>query len=219
VGRVLLLAALAAAPLLVTIHAARIASSGTVSGSGAVAAVVAALICADLLSGLVHWFADTWGSESWPVIGPRLLRPFRLHHVNPDDLLRRRFIDCNGDVAVLSTAALSLTFLVPLHSGGASLVAVFVVALAAWLLPTNQVHQWAHQTEPAAVVRLAQRCGLVLDFQRHRVHHVAPFDRQYCILTGWCNRPLGALGVFPALERIVSTLTGAVPRADEQAGQ
>ena len=61
----------------------------------------AAAICADLVSGLVHWIADTWGSESLPLIGRRFLRPFRVHHLNPDDFLRRDPIDCNGDVALM----------------------------------------------------------------------------------------------------------------------
>src|SRR3954452_5285297 len=42
---------------------------------------VAAVVFADFISGLVHWAADTWGRETLPVIGRRLLRPFRVHHV------------------------------------------------------------------------------------------------------------------------------------------
>ncbi len=48
---------------------------------------------ADFASGLVHWAADTWGRADLPVIGPRFLVPFRVHHMNPDDFIRRRFLD------------------------------------------------------------------------------------------------------------------------------
>jgi hypothetical protein len=41
-----------------------------------------------LASGIVHWSADTWGRDDLPVVGQRLLVPFRLHHVDPDDLWR-----------------------------------------------------------------------------------------------------------------------------------
>ena len=69
--------------------------------------VLAAGVVADLTSGVVHWIADTWGHESWPVLGPRLLRPFRVHHVNPDDMLGRGFLDLNGDVALLTLPLLA----------------------------------------------------------------------------------------------------------------
>ena len=75
--------------------------------------VLAAGVVADLMSGVVHWIADTWGHESWPVIGPRLLRPFRVHHVNPDDMLGRGFLDLNGDVALLTLPLLATAWLLP----------------------------------------------------------------------------------------------------------
>ena len=40
--------------------------------------VVTAALAADLVSGLVHWTADTWFSETMPVLGRRFLRPFRV---------------------------------------------------------------------------------------------------------------------------------------------
>ena len=64
------------------------------------------MAAADFGSGLVHWAADTWGRDDLPVIGRRLLVPFRVHHVNPDDFLRRRFVDTNGDVAFLAVPVL-----------------------------------------------------------------------------------------------------------------
>ena len=79
---------------------------------------------ADFASGLVHWGADTWGRADLPVIGPRLLVPFRVHHVNPDDFLRRRFVDTNGDVAALAIPLLLALLRMPLETAWAGAFAV-----------------------------------------------------------------------------------------------
>src|SRR5439155_26934217 len=112
--------------------------------------VVVSAIGADLVSGIVHWTADTWGSEMMPVVGRRFLRPFRVHHLNPDDLLRRDPIDCNGDVAMLNAPILAAALLIPLSTGRGQLAALAMVAFSAAALPTNQIHQWAHMPSPPA---------------------------------------------------------------------
>jgi TMEM189-like protein len=177
--------------------------------------IAAAGAVADLVSGLVHWAADTWGRETWPVIGERVLRPFRVHHVNPEDMLGRSFLDLNGDVALLTLPILGAAVLVPLDTEGGRAAAAFLTAWGAWALPTNQIHQWAHMARPPRLVRWLQLARLVLPPRAHRVHHEAPYATHYCITTGWCNAPAARIGLFPALERTVTRLTGLVPRADE----
>ena len=177
---------------------------------------VAAAICADLVSGLVHWIADTWGSESLPLIGRRFLRPFRVHHLNPDDFLRRDPIDCNGDVAMLNAPILAAALLIPLSTGRGQIAALATVAFSAAALPTNQVHQWAHMPSPPALVRWLQRRGMILNRAEHARHHAEPYVINYCIATGWCNRLLTAIGFFPALERATTRITGWEPRTDEK---
>jgi hypothetical protein len=87
------------------------------------------VIAADFGSGMIHWFADTWGHETMPILGRRLLRPFRVHHLNPGDFLRRDFIDCNGDVALLQIPILALAlFLMDRVSWGGTL-GIFCVGL------------------------------------------------------------------------------------------
>jgi ubiquitin-conjugating enzyme E2 variant len=177
--------------------------------------VLAAGVVADLMSGVVHWIADTWGHEAWPVIGARLLRPFRVHHLNPDDMLGRGFLDLNGDVALLTLPLLATAWLLPTESQAGLAAATFFTAWAAWALPTNQVHQWAHMARPPRPVRWLQRARVILPPAVHRVHHASPYATHYCIATGWNNAWTARTGFFTGLERIVTRLTGLVPRADE----
>ncbi len=179
--------------------------------------IVTGMTAADFLSGMIHWGADTWGRESIPVLGPRLLHPFRVHHVNPDDFLRRQFIDTNGDVAVIVIPTLLAAHCVPLDDAANVALASFLAAFAGVGLLTNQIHQWAHMEQPPLPVRGLQRVGLMLRHDAHARHHQQPYDANYCIATGWCNRPLAALDFFRRLERLVTASTGIVPRRDDTA--
>jgi len=180
-------------------------------------AVLAAMFFADFACGLMHWVADTWGSETIPVLGPRFLRPFRLHHLNPDDFLERSFIDANGDVALVTLPFSLSVFLIPLDSDLGRLAAVFLVASSACALPTNQVHQWAHMSKPPSWVRWLQRYGVLLSQEQHQIHHTAPYATNYCITTGWCNPLLTAFKFFPTFESIISRVTGLEPRGEDLA--
>jgi len=162
----------------------------------------------------VHWGADTWFSETMPVLGRRFLRPFRVHHVNPDDFLRRDFIDCNGDVAMLNIPFLTVALMLPGSTiGWATSLALLTFAIVS--LPTNQVHQWAHMPSPPPLVQWLQRQGVILSTEAHGSHHCAPYVANYCIATGWCNRWLTAIDFFPVCERLITRVAGLQPRADE----
>jgi ubiquitin-conjugating enzyme E2 variant len=176
---------------------------------------LAGVAAADLASGLVHWAADTWGRHDLPVVGRRLLVPFRVHHVNPDDFLTRRFVDANGDVAWVTLPVLAALLALPLDARGAAPLAVFGIGLCGVGMWTNQIHQWAHRPSPPAAVRMLQDAGLILGRRAHARHHAGAFDQHYCITTGWWNRPLDAIGFFRRLERAIARATGAVPREDE----
>ena len=179
-------------------------------------ALVIGVALADLSSGLLHWSADTWGRADLPFIGPRVLVPFRVHHVNPDDFLRRTFLDTNGDVAALAIPPLLALLWMPLDAVLGQAFAVAGLGFCAMGAMTNQIHQWAHMHAPPKTVAMLQAAGLLLRPHDHVRHHGHPYDGTYCITTGWCNRPLDAIAFFRRLECVVSRLTGAIPRHDEQ---
>jgi hypothetical protein len=215
--RALAVTAIATASALLTAIAYRVSVAPMALTWWLLPSAAAGMLAADFVSGLVHWAADTWGSEGMPLIGRRLLHPFRVHHVNPDDFLRRRFIDTNGDVAIVVIPVLATALWLPLDSQPGVAAIVFLGSFAAIGLCTNQVHQWAHMPRAPFVVRLLQHGRLILTHEAHGCHHRAPHTANYCIATGWCNRPLAALGFFERLERALTWLTGVRPRHDDNA--
>lgn len=207
---------IATACLLLAWLAARVATRVDVGQWWVPVAVMGGLASADLASGLVHWAADTWGRDDCPVIGARLLVPFRLHHVNPDDFLRRSFVDTNGEVAAIASVVLAALAAVPLDRPWGGVVAVWGVAFCGLGSMTNQIHQWSHMPSPPRIVRALQSSGVLLGRAGHAAHHARPYDGHYCITTGWCNRPLEAIGLFRRLEAATTALTGATPRHDDR---
>jgi ubiquitin-conjugating enzyme E2 variant len=181
-------------------------------------ALVGGVALADFSSGLLHWAADTWGSADLPVIGPRILVPFRVHHLNPDDFLRRTFLDTNGDVAALAILPMLAVLWIPLDARQGQALALAGWGFCAMGAMTNQIHQWAHMPTPPRAVAVLQAVRLVLRPDDHARHHGRPYDGAYCITTGWCNRSLEAVAFFRRLEDIVTRVTGGLPRHDEQQG-
>lgn len=170
---------------------------------------------ADLISGLVHWFADQYGTEKTPIVGPNFIRPFREHHVDPTGITRHDFIETNGSNCLFSLPAMVIVlFAVPAVTGS-----VLCAFLLAWILvvslsmfATNQIHKWAHQASPARIVRWLQGTGLILGKQQHALHHTEPFDTDYCITLGWWNPFLGRIRFFERAESMIFALSGARPR-------
>jgi hypothetical protein len=157
----------------------------------------------DFVSGIVHWAADTYGSEDTPLIGPSLVKPFRLHHVYPRDICTHGLVETTGNVCILAVPVLSgclyLMWLMP--QSGLLAFSVFSFALtAAATIGTNQFHKWAHQESPSALARWLQRKRLVLEPQHHKLHHTQPFNVNYCITNGWLNPLLNKLQFFRRLE-------------------
>jgi plasmanylethanolamine desaturase len=158
-------------------------------------ATVCGWLAVDLMSGLLHWAFDCWGSVRTPVLGSAFIRPFREHHVDPQLMTTHDFVELNGASCIVCVPILITTCVVPLAARPWIALQALMLFTALGALITNQCHQWAH-AEPAStpqIVRWAQRHRLILQPAHHRLHHTAPFDSHFCMASGWLNAPLNAV--------------------------
>jgi plasmanylethanolamine desaturase len=178
-------------------------------------ALVLGYLAADFVSGFVHWAGDTWGSTQMPVLGKAFIRPFREHHVDEKAITRHDFVETNGNNCLVSIPVAILAVLLPHSSSTWLFVSVALGSMIFWVMATNQFHKWSHVDAPGPVVGLLQRLHLILPPEHHQVHHTAPFNKYYCITVGWLNRPLQVIQFFPLAERLITRVTGLLPRQDD----
>jgi plasmanylethanolamine desaturase len=185
------------------------------------ASLFTGFLMADFVSGFVHWMADTWGSTTLRYIGQSLVRPFREHHIVPKTMTLHDYVETNGNNCLISIPVAFMALMVPLDSSGFESLGLFLMlsngSMIFWVMMTNQFHKWAHFERhelPWLVVKL-QDWRFILHPAHHQIHHTAPFDRYYCITTGWLNWPLAKIRFFKNLERLLQATTGMIPRADD----
>ena len=166
-------------------------------------AIPLSLVLGDLVSGLVHWTADTYFSEETPIIGQSLVKPFRLHHLYPRDICTHDLVTTVGNVCIIAVPVLAVCISLLWLWEDSSWLAFLILCIALMSLATvltNQFHKWAHQEAPSRFVRFLQRTRVVLLPSHHQVHHTKPFNMHYCITNGWLNPLLNKLRFFRGLE-------------------
>jgi ubiquitin-conjugating enzyme E2 variant len=173
------------------------------------------LLGADFISGFVHWMADTWGTPDTPLVGKTLIRTFREHHVDQKAITRHDFIETNGSNMWGGSSMLIFALIIGGGDRLHALVQGSLLFFAIFVALTSQIHRWAHGDTPPLLVRWLQWSRLLLTAQHHERHHIAPFDRSYCITCGWLNQPLHSIRFFRTLEDLITALTGALPRHDD----
>ena len=164
-------------------------------------------LVADIMSGLVHWSADTLWGENTPLIGRHFIRPFREHHSDPKAITRHDFIETNGNNCLASMLILGPVAVVLPEEEGIGFHLCATAVFMCWsLFATNQFHKWAHADRAPRFVRVLQRWHLILPPTHHDIHHRAPHDRHYCITVGWMNPVLARMRFFRALEWMVCAM-------------
>ena len=176
--------------------------------------ILAVVLLADLVSGLVHWWEDAYAS---PGVGRtdgllgRIARDNLRHHARPREFLAKGYWASSWDLWLLGATVVGV-------AAAADLLSWHVVLFASLVANANQVHKWAHMqaAELPRVVAALQRLMLLQTTRHHSRHHQGARDTHYCVLTNLLNPVLEELQAWRRLERVIERLTG-IRRRDEAA--
>ncbi len=143
-------------------------------------------IVTDLLSGLLHIILDNPRSLDIGPIKP-LAEGFQRHHTNPDKIFEMSLYEhlfvMHLPLSIFAAIAL------PFHDPH---VYVVYLGMVGTLHLMQMAHRWAHipaeRLHP--IPRVLQRTKVLLGKPTHDAHHVDPFDKNFCIMTGLFNWPL-----------------------------
>ncbi|KAJ4871066.1 hypothetical protein Rs2_47304 [Raphanus sativus] len=170
----------------------------------------AGYVLADLGSGVYHWAIDNYGDESTPLVGAQI-EAFQGHHKWPWTITKRQFannLHALARVITFTVLPLDLAFDDPVAHG-------FVSTFAFCIMFSQQFHAWAHGTKsklPPLVVAL-QDVGVLVSRKEHGEHHRAPYNNNYCIVSGAWNKVLDESKAFEALEMALYFKLGVRPRS------
>lgn len=138
--------------------------------AGSLVQVLAAYVLVDLLSGLYHLATD----RGWNTAGQ--VQMFQEHHET------NTMSGFDWQPSLVG---------VPAMLAGLWLASPFLLAAGALGILAQVPHYYAHRRSrsPAvhAAIRTLQRLGLIITPQHHAAHHREPFDRNFCIVSGWNN--------------------------------
>jgi ubiquitin-conjugating enzyme E2 variant len=94
-------------------------------------------------------------------------------------------------------------------------VTLFFAVFCAIEIMSQELHKWSHMTvkETPRWVNTMQDLGITIARVPHAKHHMAPYDGNYCIVSGICNEALDESGFFRWMEHKVYEMNGVESNA------
>jgi hypothetical protein len=170
-------------------------------------------LIADLGSGILHWSVENYGNGRTPIMGG-LIAAFQGHHSAQWTITERGFFNNVSKLCIpfgIPTVAAISLLAGPSHP----MVSLFFTSFCSLEILSQEFHKWSHMTKKQLnpFIMALQNCGATIDRISHANHHVAPFDGNYCILSGFWNKMLDQSCFFRRLEKIVYDYNGVESNA------
>lgn len=174
------------------------------------AIVFSSWVMADFGTGVLHWSVDNYGNGRTPIMGS-IIAAFQGHHSAPWTITERGF--CNNVHKLCIPFGIPTILLISAITGPKT--TLFFTTFCIFVILSQEFHKWSHLTksEVSPWINQLQSMGLIIGRREHALHHKAPYEGNYCIISGVCNKALDESGFFRRLEHIVYNMNGVESNA------
>jgi ubiquitin-conjugating enzyme E2 variant len=155
--------------------------------------ILACVLVADFITGLIHWFEDTYAIPFWQPVDDLIVHPNILHHADPLHFTMGSVLYRNYHTFALA----GLVMLIAWPLGYLTWQFALIAVLASM---GNEIHAWSHKRPSNTLIRLLQDMKLLISPEQHAKHHRKPYDKCYCTITNWVNPILDGIQFWRALE-------------------
>jgi hypothetical protein len=170
------------------------------------------LLATDFLTGLLHWAEDTWLAPGRSKFLDRWIVQDNIdHHKRPGTIRAGHYWQTNRVLIVAGIVVAAVLVLCHVHAWQAYLI-VFLGS------QSNQIHLWAHSSQPPRWVAFLQRIGIFQSRDMHAKHHKSPYAVNYCSMTNYLNPILEIAKFWRILERALESCGATVKRATPARG-
>lgn len=155
-------------------------------------------LSADLITGIMHWWEDSYGNPNWPIIGKHVVEPNLIHHKQPNKLLEGSYWNRINTSFFAATAIGAILWWAGFHSWQVIVCLLFCVQ-------GNEIHAMSHRPDKTTsrIVRFLQKTGIFQSKKAHRWHHRAPYETSFCVMTDFLNPILNKIEFWRKLEYLI----------------
>ena len=167
------------------------------------------VLVVDFVSGVLHWFEDSFGNPEWPITGALITAPNILHHHRPTAFTRNSWLKSAQVLIFLGAVIIAVAWI----CGVLNWQVLMFVAIG---VNANEIHKWNHlpKSKRSKLVVALQKLRLLQTPQHHGRHHAGAKDTYYCVITNMVNPVLEAVCFWRRLEWVVEYLFGITKRPD-----
>lgn len=172
--------------------------------------LVACILIADFISGVIHWAEDTYAVPTRnEFFNDNVVMPNIAHHRNPAAICRGTYWENSYVTTTLAAGFMLAIFLIGIHAWQP----YFIACLAAQF---NQTHAWAHGGKVPNWVGWLQKTGIMISVGHHIVHHRKPYMVRYCVGTNLLNPILDKIKIWRIMELCLRLVGAKVKRGSKE---
>jgi len=169
-------------------------------------------IIADIISGLFHWFEDTYLDYciNLPIIG-EISKDNELHHYFPRSVFAHSYFE-----TITVSLSLTLILILFIYFLNKKLVLKYTyvfISFGFFSSVSSLIHRFSHlrDCENYQVIHFLQKFGILCSHEHHSLHHDL-VNQKYCAITEYNNYILDSIHFWRGLENVIFFFTNIKPK-------